>query len=357
MWWLLWLPWGVMTVVLLTNLCLLIRARRRTPPPAGLRLSILVPARNEERNLERLLPSLLCQEGVDFEVVVYDDGSTDRTAAVVERTADPRVRLLHGTELPPGWVGKVHALYQASRVASGDALLFLDADTILLHPRALASLRDRFAALPPRSVLTAVPRFRGGGALLVSVVPYALLTSLPLLLVRAARSRYLAALNGQCWLISRDDYLVHQPHLNHPGDVLEDMRIGRYLAGRGVVPRFVDLRDDLEVWMYAGVRQAWHGFRKNAFLLTGGRPLGFAAWFVSYGLVFLVLPVASPVALALAYATKLIADRYSRFSLLVSVLAPLSFALWAVLLLDSATSHWLGRVTWKGRNVALLRRG
>lgn len=357
MWWLLWLPWALVSAVLLANLWYLARSRRQTPARAGLSVSVLVPARDEERNLQRLLPSLLGQRDVDFEVVVYDDGSTDRTAAVVAESGDPRVRLLRGTGPPPGWVGKVHALYEASRVASAEALLFLDADTVFTHPGALASLRDRFAALPPQSVLTAVPRFRGGGLLLVSVVPYALLTILPLLLVRAAHSRYLAALNGQCWMIARSDYLTHQPHLNHPGEVLEDMRIGRYLAGRGVIPQFTDVRDDLEVWMYGGFRDAWRGFRKNAFLLTGGGLLEFAAWFLVYCVIVLAAPVASPLFLIPAFATKLIADRFSRFSPWVSLMMPLSMVLWAGLLLDSATSHWFGRVAWKGRNVASTTRG
>jgi glycosyltransferase involved in cell wall biosynthesis len=357
MWRLLWIPWALMTAVLLTNLWYLARARRQIPARAQVSLSVLVPARNEEGNLQRLLPSLLGQRDVDFEVVVYDDGSTDRTAAVVNEAGDPRVRLLRGIGPPPGWVGKVHALYQASRVASADALLFLDADTVFTHPQALAGLRDRFAALPPQSVLTAVPRFRGGGPLLVSIVPYALLTSLPLLLARSTRSKHLTALNGQCWMIARSDYLTHQPHLNHPGEVLEDIRIGRYLAGRGVIPRFADVRDDLEVWMYAGFRDAWRGFRKNAFLLTGGRPLGFAAWFLIYTVIFLAAPVVSPLLLIPAFATKLIADQYSRFSLWVSLMMPVSFVLWAGLLLDSAASHWLGRVSWKGRNVASAPRG
>lgn len=350
--WLIIALYGSMTAVLASNLLYLAAGRRR--PPVSFRglLSILIPARNEERNLERLLPPLLAQVGVDFEVIVYDDDSDDDTAGVVERLGDHRVRLQRGRGPPPGWVGKVHALYQATREARGEAFLFLDADTVLRHPDALARIAGRFAALPPHAVLTALPRFRGGAPLLVSLVPYGLLTGLPLPIAARWGGRLVAAMNGQCWMIGRADYLAHEPHRTHPDEVLEDVRIGRFLADRGVRPRFADLQDDIDVWMYRDGREAWQGFRKNAYLLFGGRPLPFTLLFGLFALTFVVAPLSSPLWLAWAMGTKLIADRFSRFPLWVSAAAPVTFGVWTVLLLDSAVSHLRGRVEWKGRRVA-----
>src|SRR5512132_4032068 len=98
------------------------------------RVSVIVPARNEESNIGPCLASLLGQElrpGSDLEVLVADDGSSDRTAAIAADMAkrDPRLRLVTVPALPPGWVGKNHALSVAARLASADWLLLTDADT------------------------------------------------------------------------------------------------------------------------------------------------------------------------------------------------------------------------------------
>ncbi len=353
---LLWATYGVIAAVLIANLWHLARARRGPMPPFVGHISIIVPARNEERNLRRLLPSLLRQRNVDFDVVIYDDQSEDGTFALASSTGDSRVQVLRGDALAPGWVGKVHALYQGSRVASGDVLLFLDADTALTDDLALARIAGWYAALPAGSVLTAIPHFRGGGGLLVSAVPYALLTSLPLPLTARRPSPRLSALNGQCWMIGRELYHAHEPHRAHPGEVLEDVRIGRFLAARGVITHFANLQAELEVWMYDGFGDAWRGFRKNAFLLMGGAVLPFAAFYGGSLFLFVIGPLLSPWFLGAVLFTKFLSDRFTRFPVWVSLLAPLSFVLWSVLQLDSASAHLWGRVLWKGREVGLIGR-
>src|SRR5690606_31674351 len=136
-----------------------------------------------------------------------------------------RLRVLHGDGPPPGWVGKVHALYQATRHARGDVYLFLDADARLSDPGALARLAARFTALPPDSVMTGLTRLVGGARLLVSLVPSAVLGQLPWALVRPVRAASLGALNGQCWMIDAAAYHRHEPHRHLPAEVLEDVLI------------------------------------------------------------------------------------------------------------------------------------
>jgi glycosyltransferase involved in cell wall biosynthesis len=344
----------LMTMVLAANLVHLARRGRKRRPFGG-RVSVLIPARNEAANLERLLPSLLGQQGVDFEVIVYDDASEDDSAAVLRAHADERLHLVAGGGPPPGWVGKVHALDQAARHATGDVLFFLDADTAFTDNRALERIMSRLAALPPHSVLTGLPHFRGGAPLLVSFLPYGLLVNQPLPLTERLRSR-LTSMNGQCWLIHRADYAAHEPHRAHPSEVLEDIRIGQYLSVRGVIPHYADLKDDLEVWMYRDTAEAWRGFRKNAYLLTGGHPGSFAFFWAMFVLTLIIAPAWSPLWLLWAIGTKFAADRFARYPLWVTLLAPVTYLLWAVLLLDSFVSHQRGRVDWKGRGVALRRR-
>jgi cellulose synthase/poly-beta-1,6-N-acetylglucosamine synthase-like glycosyltransferase len=103
---------GLYAVVTLANLAIF-RAPRRDGRPSG-PVSILIPARDEADNIAAVLESVLAQTGVELEVVVLDDGSSDGTAAIVERlaAADPRLRVIHGANLPAGWNGKQHACHQ-----------------------------------------------------------------------------------------------------------------------------------------------------------------------------------------------------------------------------------------------------
>lgn len=339
--------WGLLA----GNLRYLRQHTRRRPLAAPPALSVLIPARNEAENLQRLLPSLLAQDHPSFEVIVYDDASDDGTGAVLDAMGDARLTTLRGDEPPPGWIGKVHALYRATRRASGTHYLFLDADAALHDPGALRRLAERFAALPDRSVLTGFPCLCGRAPLLVSLVPNVLLVALPWPLVRHVRTPALSALNGQCWMIRAADYHRHEPHRTLPGAVLEDVEIGRYLKAEGLTPVLVDVQREVAVHMYAGFRAAWHGFRKNAYLILGGTPIRFVALFACYALAFVLAPLFSPWLLLSVYGLKAATDYRSGFAGWVAALAPLSYLLGSVLQLDSALSHWRGRVAWKGRRL------
>ncbi len=341
------LLWGI----LLANLLYLKRTRRLEQPAEWPTVSILIPARNEAHNLPRLLDSLLAQSYPHTEIIVYDDGSEDETGSIIASYAPHGVIGLHGSGPPAGWVGKVHALFQATRSATGDLFLFLDADAELLHPEALQKLVERFVAQPGDTVLTVLPRLRGGGLLLVSLVPQTILTSLPWPLVRPSPFAALGALNGQCWMIRAADYRRLEPHRQVKDEVLEDVNIGRYLKAHGLIPVMHDMKREVAVSMYRDVREAWQGFRKNAYLLAGGHPLIFIPLYVSYFLVLTICYLFSPWFLVSLYLLKLTTDRHGRFPLWVSLLTPLTFVLASLLQLHSALSHWTGRVAWKGRRV------
>ena len=340
--------------ILAANLLYLRRRPAASPFPSTEKLpslSVLVPARNEETNLRRLLPLLLAQDYPDYEVVVYDDASTDGTWAVLERFDAPHLQRLRGDGPPAGWVGKVHALYQATRGARGERYLFLDADTCLEDERALRRLVAAFAALPAGSVLTGLPRLRGGAMLLVSLVPFVILSQLPWPLVRRLRHDALGAVNGQCWMIDAGVYRRLEPHVHVAAEILEDVEIGRYLKRSGLTPALVDVQREVSVFMYRGFGTAWRGFRKNAYLIAGGSPLAFAFAFAFYAVVFVLAPFTSLWLLASLYALKAATDLRSGMPAYVTLLTPVSFWLGALLLLDSAFHHLAGRVAWKDRRV------
>ncbi len=347
------LAYAVLGLILVVNLAHLFRRRGLAARDIELpSISILVPARNEAHNLPTLFDSVLIQRYPTFDLHVYDDGSEDGTWALLAAVDDCRLRPVRGEGLPSGWVGKVHALYQLSRRAEGDVLLFLDADARLADPDALERLVRRFLALPKLAVLTGIPRLEGGGGALVSLIPFTLLTQLPLPLIGLVRAKTLSAVNGQCWMIRRSVYSEHEPHRAHPGEVLEDVHIGRYLKGRGVSPYIENLQGEVVVRMYGSLREAWRGFRKNAYLIMGGTVPTFLVSYTLFVAVFCLAPLTSTWFLGALYGLKAISDRWSGFPLTTTLIAPLSFLMTAVLQLDSAISHWLNRVRWKERSVS-----
>ncbi len=344
----------LLATVLLANLIHLRQARWRLggrPTPKS-RVSIIIPARDEARNLERLIPTLLMQSHHEFEIIIYDDDSADDTLRFLSRVNDSRVKVIHGLPLPPGWVGKVHALYQATRTATGDLYLFLDADAALRDGQSLERLAARFEGLTPDSVLTGITRMSGGGQLLVSLLPFVILTCLPLPLAERLRSRRLTGLNGQCWMIQRSLYHQLEPHLQHPAEVLEDIHIGRYLKANNVVPHLLDLQEEVEVFMYRDLAGAWRGFRKNVYPFMGESVWSFAAIHILYVTILVASPLISPWFLVASYGLKLITDRFASVPLFISIATPVTMLLGALLQLDSAVAHWSGRAVWKDRPIA-----
>ncbi len=335
--------------VLLANLAYL--RRRSAPPPASYpTLSVCIPARNEADNLRRLLPSLQQQTYPDLEIFVWDDESEDDTWTVLQEQADEHLTPLKGPSPPENWIGKVHALYQCTRSASGDLYLFLDADAELKGKGALRRLVARH--LDTNTTLSSgFPHLRGSAILLVSLVPHALLRSLPWPLVARTKSSSLSALNGQCWLVNADVYHRYEPHEQLKDAVLEDVAIGRYLKSVGHPPTLIDVQDLVSVYMYDSFGAAWRGFRKNAYLILGGTPVRFLLLHTGFVLTWLVAPFLSIWFLASLYGLKFVTDRASGASLTITLLAPVSYLLGLALQLDSALHHWTNRVSWKGRSV------
>ena len=327
------------------------------------RISVLIPARNEEAALPALLASLSAQRHPAFEVIVVDDRSDDGTAEILARAAvaDPRIRPVQGEGPPPGWLGKPAALHRAAERATGDLFLFLDADARLPDADALGRLARRFqrweAEAPAAGLaLSGMPRYTGGGMLLSSLVPFSIYGLLPLPLVPITPFPSLSALNGPCWMVRADAYRRERPHEQVRAEVLEDVEIGRLLKRRGLRLAFVDLGREVEVRLYGSLAEAWAGFRKNAYLLLGGRPLPFALLHAGWWALFVVGPWALLAGgvwqgLAALFLVKGGTDRMARLPWRASLLAPVSLALGAAIQAASAWAHAAGTVTWKGRSV------
>ena len=332
-----------------------LRRRNRDWEPAEKlpMVSILVPARNEEDNLQRLLPSLWMQNYPEFEVVVVDDASEDETWAVLQSREDARLKAIQGHGPPEGWIGKAHALYRAVEESTGEVLVFLDADVLLNEADSLRRLVSRFLACGKRSVVSGLPQYIDSGStpILTSLVPFAILSALPLAFVPRTNSASIGALNGQCWLIRADDYQRLEPHFQHKNEVLEDVKIGRYLKRAGMKLHFLGVQEELSVRMYGSFAEAWRGFRKNAYLIQGGNPLAFLILHLAFWLILVLSPLFGWPLLITQYLLKGSSDRIARIPLWVSLITPLVLLCSALLQLDSAIAHWTNRVSWKGRPV------
>ena len=285
-------------VFLVANLAVFRRPapERAGPPPSRLpRLSVLVPARNEERTIGECLGSLASQDYPDFEVVLLDDGSTDRTAEIARGLgfgASGRLRIIAGGELPDGWTGKGWACHQLARAAGGDWLLFTDADT-RHQPGGLRAVVS-FALARRADLCSAWPRQVTIGfaeklviplvyLLILGFLPQAALVALqraPRLAARLPSGwlRALGAANGQFMLFRREAYQRLGGHQAVKSHLVEDVALGRAVAARtGEGMRLVNCDGGAAVScrMYRSASELWEGFTKNLRQAFEGSPGAF----------------------------------------------------------------------------------
>ena len=262
-------------VVLLVNVAAFPRLR---PAPADAaaraRTSLLVPARDEASTLPRTLPALLAQGA--GEVLVLDDGSSDATPAVLASLAaqHPRLRVLTGRPLPAGWLGKAWACSQLAAEASGDVLVFTDAD-VEWRPGALDAVLDAMRR-SGAGLLTAWPRQRTvtlPERLAVPQIDALLLGALPWPLVARLPQPSLSAANGQLMAWRRSAYASVGGHGAVRGDVLEDVALARRAKAVGLRLELLLGGPLLETRMYRSGSEVLVGFAKNVLAAAGGRRL------------------------------------------------------------------------------------
>ena len=333
-------------------------------------LSIVVPARDEERQIEECVRSLLAQRYPHLEVVVVDDRSSDATRAILTRLAreDDRLHIVTGEPLPRGWVGKPWALHQGARRASGDWLLFTDADTVH-EPRAAASAM-RYARDRELGALSLLSTQELGSLAERAVLPSILWAIAcgagPLVDVNDASKSGSALFNGQYILMRRDAYAAIGGHASVKGEIAEDFELAHLLKTDGRYrTMLVGANDLVRTRMYRNLREIWNGFGKNLALGARGNPLVLAA---GMGFIAFVAPVPQLLLLrafrrrryreaawmgGATVATMLAAEvgmRRSRFPRGSGAWLPAGLTIMLGILLDSAYRHAGGRgVRWRGR--------
>lgn len=262
------LPWLFLTLALL-------RLGRRRPklststPATGPRVSVIIPARNEEAGIASVIRSVLASGYPDFELIVVDDRSTDGTAAVVRSLAasDARLSLVAGEELPPGWYGKPWACYQGYQAATGEVLVFTDADTrhepaLLAH--AVGALEEESADL-----VTIAPRQQCLSFWERVIMPQIwVLLGLrfhPDTVNHARRARDVIA-NGQFVCVRRSSYEEVGTHAAVHGEVAEDLALAQAFWRSGLKLHFAFAEKLMETRMYTGLAPLIEGWTKNLYL-------------------------------------------------------------------------------------------
>lgn len=280
---------AIILLVILSNLWIMRRARRHPPPTVYPLVSILIPARDEERNIARCVQSLLAQDYPAYEVLVLDDGSSDGTRSILDALAltQPRLRVLSGSPLPEGFLGKSWACSQLSKHARGELLLFTDADTTFM-PDALKSLvatldgegADLLTGLPRQEVHT------WGERLLVPFFSWVLLSLTPLALVYRLRKPALAIAVGQMLLLRRKAYQAVGGHESLGASIVDDLTLTRRIQAAGFRWRAAHIADLVSCRMYHSSGEALNGFIKNLFAAFDFRLLLFLFAFFWLAMMF-----------------------------------------------------------------------
>jgi hypothetical protein len=230
-------------------------------------ISVLIPARNEERVLSQSLASLLPSRGLKLEILVLDDGSTDRTSEIVQAFAaqDPRVRLVSSVPLPAGWNGKQHACQVLAEQASAEVLCFLDAD-VRLAPEALASMMA-FLERTGVDLVSGFPRQETKSSLeylLLPLIHFVLLSYLPLAAMRALPAPGLAAGCGQFLMVRREAYRKAGGHAAIRTTMHDGILLPQLFRRQGFKTDIADLTHLATCRMYRNAAEVWRGLSKNA---------------------------------------------------------------------------------------------
>jgi len=299
------------------------------------KVSVLIPARNEESNIRRCLESLLHQSYTNYEIVVLDDLSTDRTWEIISEYARRYPKLLRavkGAPLPRGWCGKTHAMQLLSQHAQGDYLLFTDADTV--HTResiawAVTNINKHRSDFLSGYVRQELQSF---GETLIVPTTYIMSTMvLPLWLIPRSNTSMLSFAVGQLVMFRRRAFEAIDGYSSVSDQISEDVFVARAVKKAGFRVVFLDIRRYVRCRMYEGYQESFNGIAKNIYDFFKNQPTFFAA-VVSILVAFIVLPLVL-VPIELYTGSSML--RFSLFSVATFLLA------WSLSLYDRGQKWWV----------------
>lgn len=328
-------------------------------------LSVMVPMRNEERNVKALIASLKRSTYPNCEFIILNDQSTDRTQELLESetAGDSRFTLLQGAELPEGWVGKVHACHQLQRAATGDYLLFVDADISFsanAFEQSLGLLQKKKA-----QSLSGFPAFEVApflSKLLVPMQHFVVFFHLPLPLANYASFPAATAAHGAWMLFERDAYNAIGGHQSVRNSLVEDVHISREIKKAGYKMLLANVTKSVSSKMYETNPEVWEGFLKNSYTGIGRSPvmaigltLFYTLFYVFPGLLAVFGLLTWQPLLLIPYLLICLQQLYvmirTRQKPFLAFLMPLQAGAMIAVLLHAMQKSWSKQTySWKGRN-------
>lgn len=330
---------------------------------------MLIPARDEEACIGACLEAVLASRGVDVEVLVLDDGSSDATAEVVRQAAsgDARVRLIAGAPPPRGWLGKPNACAQLAAAAAGSVLVFVDAD-VVVQPGGIAGATALLRS-SGMDLVSPYPRQLADGAgprLVQPLLQWSWLTFLPLRPAERLPVPSLTAANGQLLACDADAYRRAGGHTAVRSDVIEDVALARAFKRAGARVTLADGTHAATCRMYDSWPDLRDGYTKSLWAAFGA-PGGAIAVLALLCWLYVLPPVAALVGLAsgrhrlaraglLGYAAgvagRIVAAARTGGRVADAPAHPLSVLLLVALTVRSWRERRAGRLVWKGRPLA-----
>jgi chlorobactene glucosyltransferase len=239
-------------------------------------VSVLIPARNEEKNIERCLNSLRNQLYKNYEILVINDNSTDGTGAILDRIAaeDERIKVFTGKKLPDDWYGKPFALHQLSAHAKGEILLLTDADTIH-NPASISWAVTNMQLLNADMLSGYIGQIfvKFGEVITVPLMFFLTGFIIPLFLNRFTKKSWFSAAIGQYIAIRHEAFKAIGGCETFKKKTSEDIYMARRVKEKGYSARFLNITEHVSCRMYSGYRSAVEGIGKNIFDFLGKRTM------------------------------------------------------------------------------------
>ena len=336
-------------------------------------VSILIPARNEEKSIIRCLKSLVEQDYKNTEILVLDDNSTDNTKNIINKYIDDNknIKLISGENLPNGWIGKHWACEQLAKNAKGNYILFLDADTAInkeIIKTAVSQMQIQSAEL-----ITTIPRKKPrciAEKLLFPFIDWISLAFLPIKISQKLNNSYLSATFGQFMLFKKDAYDAIGGHKKIKDNILDDINLGRMIKKHGYKWILLDGTKHVESQMYENSKDTIKGVSRSIF-----PALNYHISILLIAIIILILLGIAPIYIILSDFLTSTSNPINRITfsyitftnmiiswtivclkfnhnILTALIHPIIITLMILTAMHSLVSNILGSIKWKDRKIS-----
>ncbi|MQG18365.1 MAG: glycosyltransferase family 2 protein [SAR202 cluster bacterium] len=334
-------------------------------------LSILIPARNEENNIGKCLKSLIEDPNPDFEFLVLDDNSTDKTSQIVSKLSeiDPRIRLIKGKKLPNDWTGKNWACHQLSSQAQGKLILFIDADTWVSNQT--INKAATYMEGTQCDLLTVIPK-RNPNCLIEKImfpfIDWVTTSFLPIKFAGSIKTPYISATFGQFMMFQKEKYFEAGGHSSLKGNVLDDIELGRSIKRKGLNWKLLDGKKSVETEMYQTNIEAIKGLSRSIFptfeyristflaaaiilfLVSLGPYISIYLWLSGYYQNEIIAMISLSTLFFILYSWIIICS-YFNHNKITTIIYPFIISVIFIIAIHSFFSYIFGLSKWKDRSI------